>query len=259
MSQRDRYEPGVPCWVTTMQPDVDAAAEYYRGLFGWEYEDGGGFLTAKLRGREVAAVAPLAPGVDPPPAPAWLTQISVETAAGAAEAIRRAGGEVLAGPLEFDIGRLVVARDPGGAVFNAWEPRTRHGAQVVNEPGAWSMSRLDTPDPEPAIAFYGEVFGWTTEAFGPATMFRLPGYVGGEPEQPVSREVVAVMLPTQDGPARWIVDFWVDDLEAAVARSEAGGGTTVVPPFEAPPGRSAVLADAAGVSFSVSQVQPPSD
>ena len=44
-------------------------------------------LTAKLRGREVAAVAPLAPGTDPPPAPAWLTQISVETAEGAAEAV----------------------------------------------------------------------------------------------------------------------------------------------------------------------------
>ena len=147
MSQRDRYEPGVPCWVTTMQPDVEAAAEYYGGLFGWDYEDGGGFLTAKLRGRDVAAVAPLAPGFEPP-APAWLTQVSVETAEGAAERVERAGGRVIAGPLEFEIGRLVVVEDPGGAVFNAWEPRTRHGAQLVNEPGAWAMSQLDTPDPE---------------------------------------------------------------------------------------------------------------
>ena len=164
---------------------------------------------------------------------------------------------MIAGPLEFDIGRLVVARDPGGAVFNAWEPRRRHGAQLVNEPGAWAMSQLDTPDPEAAASFYGEVFGWTTEAFGPVTMFRLPGYVGGEPEQPVSREVVAVMMPTEDGPARWDVNFWVDDLEAAVARSEAGGGTTVQPPFETPPGRTAVLADPAGVTFSVSHVPHP--
>ena len=70
MSQRDRYEPGVPCWVTAMHPDVDAAAAYYGGLFGWDYEDAGGFLTAKLRGRDVAAIAPLAPGFDPPPPPA---------------------------------------------------------------------------------------------------------------------------------------------------------------------------------------------
>ena len=89
-------------------------------------------------------------------------------------------------------------------------------------------------------------------------MFRLPGYVGGEPEQPVSREVVAVMMPAPEGEAaRWVPDFWVDDLDAAVARSEQRGGTTVQPPFEAPPGRSAVLADPAGVTFSISQVKPP--
>jgi len=164
---------------------------------------------------------------------------------------------VIVGVLEFEIGRLAVIRDPGGAVFNAWEPHTRHGAQLVNEPGAWAMSMLETPDPERAAAFYGELFGWTTEAFGPATMFRLPGYVGGEPQQPVSREVVAVMIPSQADTARWLVDFWVDDLDAAVARSEEAGGTTVTPPYEAPPGRSAVLADPAGVTFSISRVAVP--
>jgi predicted enzyme related to lactoylglutathione lyase len=234
MSQRDRYEPGVPCWVTTMQPDVDAAADYYGGLFGWEYADGGGFLTAKLRG-----------------------QVCIEDADATAAKATAAGGRVIAGPLEFEIGRLVVIEDPGGAVFNAWEPRTRQGAELVNEPGAWSMSMLETPDPERAAAFYGELFGWTTESFGPATMFRLPGYVGGEPEQPVSREVVAVMVPAQTDSARWVVDFWVEDLDAAVARSEQNGGTTVAPPYEAPPGRSAVLADPAGVTFSISQVKTP--
>jgi len=257
MSRRDRYEPGVPCWVTAMQPDVDAAAQYYGRLFGWEYRDSDGFLTATLRGRDVAAVAPLAPGVEPPPAPDWLTQISVDSAEGTAEKAEAAGGRVVAGVLEFVIGRLVVIEDPGGAVFNAWEPRTRHGAQLVNEPGAWAMSRLDTPDPERAAAFYGELFGWTTEAFGPATMFRLPGFVGGEPQQPVSREVVAVMLPVQAERARWLVDFWVEDLDAAVGRGEEAGGSTVAPPFEAPPGRSAVLADPAGVTFSISQVSVP--
>src|SRR5215203_6081660 len=192
MSRRDRYEPGVPCWVTTMQPDVDAAAAFYGAVLGWDFVDSCGFLTAQLRGHDVAAVAPLAPGVDPPPAPAWITQVSVETTEGAA-------GRVVAGPLEFDIGRMHVVADPAGAVLNVWEPRIRHGAELVNEPGAWAMSRLDTPDPEEAAAFYGAVVGWTTETFGPATLFRLPGYVGGEPEQPVSREVVAAMTAAEEG------------------------------------------------------------
>ena len=113
-------------------------------------------------------------------------------------------------------------------MFNVWEPRTRHGAQLVNEPGAWAMSRLDTPDPEGAAAFYGEVFGWTTEAFGPATMFRLPGYVGGEPEQPVSREVVAAMMAPAEAAAR--AGSSTSGSTTSTPRSSArerGGGTTV--------------------------------
>jgi predicted enzyme related to lactoylglutathione lyase len=37
--ERDAYIAGVPCWVDTSQPDPDAAAAFYGGLFGWEFED----------------------------------------------------------------------------------------------------------------------------------------------------------------------------------------------------------------------------
>ena len=39
MAERDGYIPGVPCWVDTTQPDPEAAATFYGGLFGWELED----------------------------------------------------------------------------------------------------------------------------------------------------------------------------------------------------------------------------
>jgi predicted enzyme related to lactoylglutathione lyase len=120
------------------------------------------------------------------------------------------------------------------------------------------MSQLRTPDPERAAAFYGTVFGWTTEAFGPFTMFRLPGYVGGEPQQPVSREVVAAMAPAEAGESpRWSADFWVADVDAVVASAEQLGGRTIAPPVDTPVGQTAVLADPTGVSFTVSSVPGP--
>ena len=122
MSQRDRYEPGVPCWVTTMQPDVDAAAEYYGAVFGWEYADGGGFLTARLHGRDVAAVAPIAPGFDPPPPPGWITQVSVETADDAAERAERAGGRIVAGPLDSRSGACTSSRTPPARCSTSGSP-----------------------------------------------------------------------------------------------------------------------------------------
>ena len=217
MSERTHYPAGVPCWVNALQTDCHAGRDFYAALFGWTFEpgplpEGGGmpYYLAKLDGREVGGLAPLPPGEDV--APTWMTEVRVDDAEATAERVRAAGGTVLAGPMDLAVGRLVVLADPTGAGLCAWEAGAREGAEVVNEPGAWAMSLLRTPDPERAAAFYRAVFGWETEPFGPATMFRLPGYVGGEPEQPVPRDVVAAMVPAGDGePAGWGVDFWVHD------------------------------------------------
>ena len=150
--------------------------------------------------RDVAGVGSAGPGGGP----AWNTYIRVDSADAAAERARAAGGEVLVGPVRRAAGRpLRGARRPRRRSFCVWEAADREGAQAINEPGAWSMSLLVTGDPEGATAFYGEVFGWETEGFelGGARfwLWRLPGYVGGEPEQPVPRDVVAVMAPAPGG------------------------------------------------------------
>jgi predicted enzyme related to lactoylglutathione lyase len=121
------------------------------------------------------------------------------------------------------------------------------------------MSHLTTPDPQGAAAFYGAVFGWTTETFGEGegaiTLLRLPGYVGGEPRQPVSREVIATMAGAEPGaPAGWGINFWDHDVDASAAQAVALGGGAVVAPFDTPMSRMAVLADPAGVAFTVSNV-----
>ena len=170
MSQRDRYEPGVPCWVTTMQPDVDAAAEYYGAVFGWEYADGGGFLTARAarprRGRDRADRAGLRPAAR---RPAGSRRSASRPPTGRPSAPSARAAASWPARSSSTSGACTSSTDPDRRGVQRWEPRTRHGAQLVNEPGAWAMSRLDTPDPDGAAAFYGEVFGWTTEAFGPAT------------------------------------------------------------------------------------------
>src|SRR5918999_966110 len=131
----------------------------------------------------------------------------------------------------LDGGGMGIGADPAGAVFGVWSPGAHRGAQRVNEPSAYSMSFLRTPDPEGAEAFYGAVLGWTTEAFGPMLLWRLPGYVGGVPEQPVSREVVAAMARAGDGEApHWRADFWIADADAAAAPAPRPGGSVVARP-----------------------------
>jgi uncharacterized protein len=257
MSERDGYRHGVPCWVDTWQPDADAAGAFYTGIFGWEVRSGSPDRSAvrydlcRVQGSDVAAIG------SPPPEgapPAWTTYVWVDDADAAAAKATVGGGSILNAPFEsLDGGRMAIVADPAGAVLGLWQPGAHRGAQRVNEPSAYAMSLLHTPDTEAASTFYADLFGWTTEAFGPATMFRLPGFVGGEPTQPVPRDVVAVMVPGE--PARWAVNFWIADADGAAQRAPGLGGAVVAGPYDVPPFREAVLADPAGATFSVSTLQ----
>jgi len=252
MSQRDGYEHGVPSWIAGAHPQPAQAAAFYTELFGWQADPRGEHLVCTLRGRDVAGFVQ---GEDA----AWRTNVWVESTDETAERATAAGGSVVTAPFDLPgVGRTAVLADPAGAVFTVSEPDPHRGAQVVNEPGAWAMSALATPDLEGAKAFYGAVFGWETETFAAgdieATLWRLPGFVGGEPQQPVARDVVAVAAPG-DAP-RWDVDLWVADPDAVAAKAAELGGSVVMPPTDTPMGRRAILADPQGATFSISRVVP---
>ena len=268
MSERDGYQSGVPCWVDTWQPDPEAAVRFYTELFGWETEDTAPpdspsrHFMCRLRGRDVAAIGSRPPGGAPAPVPVWGFYVQVASADDTAATATGAGGSIVREPFDsLDGGRMAVVADPAGAAFGVWQPAEHAGAQLVNEPGAWAMSQLSTRDPDRAKAFYGALFGWAADTFDMGeieiTLWRLPGYEGGEPGQPVPRDVVGVMVPMSpddDAPPQWGVNFWVDDADASADKARELGGEVVVPPFDTPVGRDAVLADPQGAVFSVSKV-----
>jgi uncharacterized protein len=286
--ERESYPPGVPCWVDTSQPDPEAAAKFYGCLFGWEFEDRmpadspGRYLVGRLRGRDVAGVGSQPEGM--PPTAVWNTYVCVESADEAAAKAKDAGGQVLMEPFDVvDAGRMAVLADPEGAVFCVWQPKGTVGAQLVNEPGTWNFSELNTQDPDRAAAFYGELFGWVAqtldsgEAGGDFTMFRLPGYGDHLAERdPGIRErqsevgapegfedAVAWLVPMtgdqfpEGTPPHWSITFAVDDADATAARAAELGGTVLAPPFDAPWVRMTVLSDPQGAVFTASKFTPP--
>jgi predicted enzyme related to lactoylglutathione lyase len=280
MRERDGYTAGVPCWVDTSQPDPEAAVDFYRGLFGWEFEDvmpagsPGKYFIARLGGGDVAAVGSQPEGA--PPSAMWNTYIWVDSADEVAANVEAAGGRVLTQP--FDVmssGRMAVAADPDGAAFCAWQAREHRGARIVNEPGSLNFNGLKTRDVERARAFYGSVFGWETlDLGGGQQMWRLPGYgeflERGEPglrERMAAsgapagfEDVVAALEPIPaeeaDVPASWTVTFAVADADATAARAADLGGQVLVSPVDAPWVRMSVLADPQGASFVASQFVP---
>jgi uncharacterized protein len=280
MLERDGYIAGVPCWIDTYQPDPDAAARFYRELFGWEFEDvmppdaPGRYLIGRLRGGDVAAVASAPEGAAGPAT--WNTYIWVDSAEETAAKVQAAGGTVLTGPFDvMEAGRMASCSDPEGAVFHLWEAGRHRGARIVNEPGSLNFNGLNTHDPERAKAFYGAVFGWETMGFGGgAEGWRLPGYGDflkqrdpgmrermegtGAPEG--FEDVVATLNPIsedqQAAPAHWGITFAVADADATAQKAVELGGQVLVPPFDAPWVRMTVIADPQGASFIASKFVP---
>jgi len=266
------YPHGVPCWVDTEQPDVDAALAFYGELFGWEFEDrlppgaGGRYVVASLGGAPVAAVASrdgAAVG-----APEWVTYIAVDDVDAAARGVEDLEGVVLDGPTTVgSAGRMAVVRDRQGATSRFWEPDERLGAQRVNEPGTWNFSILRTPDPERALHFYGPLLGWEVDPDLGAGMVRVvgygdhlartvdPGIHARQASLPPAFADVAAGLDRADGPARFVVTFAVADRDASAAVAERAGAT-VLSTGQNDWAREAVLRDPQGAELTISQFAP---
>ena len=178
------YPPGVPCWIDTTQPDIDAAATFYAGLFGWTFREatpGGGadrYLVAQLDGADVAGIAG---GREDPPA--WSTYIAVEDVDAVVDRLVAAGAVLQAPATDAgEDGRSAALADPEGVEFRLWQPKRQGGAQSVNQPGTWNFSDLHTRSPEAAVGFYQAAFGWQVDKVGFGDdadfglMVRLPGY-----------------------------------------------------------------------------------
>jgi len=257
MSTITSYPAGVPCWVDTFQPDPEAAAQFYGPLLGWTFDDPvamadgltGEYRTARCDGRLVAGIGQSPAGFR---SAAWTTYVAVDDVDETARRAAAAGGGCIVGPTcHGDEGRVAVMTDPAGVAFGIWQARARRGAEQVNEPGAWTMSSLHTPARDASAAFYGQMFGWRLEPVpgAPLAFWRLDGYVGGEADQPMPRDVVAVLAPIGDGdttPPHWSVALTVDDVDATTRHAFELGGTVLLAPTDTPGFRSAVIADPQG-------------
>ena len=253
MSERSDYAPGTPSWVDLSTADLDAAMEFYGGLFGWDFpepenaEQTGGYRQAMLRGKPVAGLMPL---MQPQQPVAWSTYVSVADADAATAQVREAGGTVMVEPMDvLELGRMAVFADPTGAAFGIWQPGTFHGAGLVNEPGALSWNELETRDTGAAKDFYGAVFGWAfedheMEGMGTYAEWKLgDASIGGMAD-------ISGRMP-DEVPAHWMIYFAVADADASLEKVRESGGEVRFGPVDIPVGRFGIVADPWGAAFAM--------
>jgi predicted enzyme related to lactoylglutathione lyase len=237
MPQRDGYDPGTPCWVDLMTPDIEGSIAFYTGLFGWDHEttlmpDGSHMYTRMLKdGLAVCGLGGTFPGMENAPA-IWNSYVWVDSAEDTAALIEKAGGKVVMPPMQvMEHGTMCVAQDPLGASFSLWQADQHRGAQIVNEPDTYSWNELLSSDVEAAKSFYSQVFGWKFEQMDmgpmPYTIVQggdggIAGLMGRPPNFPA------------EAPDSWVVYFTVSDIAAKAAAAEAAGATCVNGPMVIP-------------------------
>src|SRR5688572_8487024 len=117
--------------------------------------------------------------------------------------------------------------------------------------GSHIWYELMTPDPDGARTFYGAVVpGW---AIGD----RLPGdqdyRMIGRSDGGFAGGVLGLTKDMLDHGAKpaWLGYIGVDDVDGTVAQVEAKGGMALMPAFDIPQGRIAMVADTEGNPFYV--------
>ncbi|HUD80879.1 MAG TPA: VOC family protein [Streptosporangiaceae bacterium] len=255
MVTRDTAWPaGTPCWVDVGVADLPRARAFYGGLFGWNILDGppetGGYSVCEISGDPVAGIGPK---MGPPDQPAfWTTYLASDNADETAARIRAAGGQVLVDPVDVtDVGRMLMAVDPGGAQFGVWQAGQHTGVRRANEPGSLIWNENMSRHYEGNQAFYAAVFGYKFSEVGSAGMpyatLELDGsVVGGIGE-------ISAGQPAETT-ASWGTYFGVADTDAVVVRVMELGGSLITPPVDSPYGRMAVVRDDQGAAFAIMSV-----
>ena len=249
MGKRTSHTPGTFSWVDLGTTDVESARPFYRELFGWELTDepisgGGTYTMARVDGSVVSALYQRPVDVGPP---AWLSYVTVESAEETALRAGELGGSIIQPSFDvMDAGRMAVLADPSRAVFAIWQPKSGHGAELVNDPGSLCLNQLNTGDPKAAQAFYSGLFGWSIEYNGSEGNDYWGLYNDGR-----LNGGMMPLPPNAEVPPHWLVYFTTLDLEDSVSRIGRLGGGVVVSPMAIESGRIAVVHDPQGAVFAL--------
>ena len=249
----DGEEPGSLAWCELLTLDAVKAAEFYRGLFGWEIErDAPGKYQISHHGKLIAGITEIRnadPEVDES---TWLVGVSVDNVRAAVDAARDKGGQVL---VDVSTGQRgvpwAVVEDHQGAQLLLLTPANPR--ETGPESGHWVWTELWTTDPGAAADFYGAVVGWTTKDTDNRDGGYPAFYTGNDARAgliEISGELVS---------PGWAPYVGVTDLKATLARAtDLGGRILLAPRDDIYDGRAAILADPTGVGFLVYEIEEES-
>ncbi len=237
-------------WYELVTPDPDGAQAFYAPMLGWTVKSAGlpdsDYRLAASFESEVAGIMKTPAGAPMPPA--WLGYVGVNDVDTMAASIIDGGGAVHKAANDIPgVGRMAFVADPQGAVFYIMKGTVEGGESLSfsdDKPriGHCAWNELATDDPEGALHFYGQRFGWVKDGemtMGPMGSYAFLRHAGRALDgSPRSTAMLGAVYPklAEDPQSHWLYYFRVADIDAAVGHVEGAGGRLHQPPTEIPGG-----------------------
>ncbi|QCU79116.1 VOC family protein [Citricoccus sp. SGAir0253] len=254
---------GSPVWIDLTVPDLAAVIPFYEALFGWDFEDYGepfGHYHMITNGGAHVGGA-MAQGPDSTGQAAWSVYLKSEDIDRSLAETAAAGGTVLVPAMPVgDLGRMGVVTTPGGEALGVWQNGTFGGFTLTRTVGSpvWFevMSLAFDADAE----YYRRVWGWepTLLPMEDAPEGTEPTrYANDRPGEGATAglcEADPAWFP-EGTPSYWRAYFIVQDADEAARTVGRLGGSVLDGPMDTPFGRIATVADPAGATFQLVQMQ----
>jgi predicted enzyme related to lactoylglutathione lyase len=239
--------PGKLVWVEHASADTAKAARFYEALFGWTQSP------VEVAGEAYHVIMNAGSGIggyrttqEGEPAN-WGIYLSVADVDASYAMALVAGATPWMPPTDFPpVGRGASLVDPAGATFSIWRSTSDDAADGEVPPGHWVWHELHAADPDPALAFYEQLFGFTHEAVpsGNGTYYILKA---GD----IGRGGI-MKTPGGGSSSYWLPYVLVTDVDAAAAKAALLQAQVCVSPTDIPGvGRFATLRDPQGAVFAV--------
>jgi predicted enzyme related to lactoylglutathione lyase len=221
-------------WYELVTSDEDAAQAFYKAVIGWDAqpfkaaEDAPDYRVLSMAGKGVGGLMPLPEGVSHP---FWMGYVGVADF-DAAVAKATAAGATIHRTMDIPtVGKIALLSDPQGVGYAMIQGYSGQKSEAFNQalPGHGNWNELHSPDPVAAFDYYAGQYGWTkgqTMPMGPMGDYQLFQADGAD---------IGGMMPVQNGmKPTWLFYFGVPDIDEAVERIKANGGTVLNGPMEVP-------------------------
>lgn len=236
-------------WIDLLTEDVQKAAEFYDGLFGWRAEpskEDKSYYVFSKDDKPFGGMTAVDNQDSKVPESLWLLSLSVDNVDRSVAMVKERGGQLLEGPVDAaGRGRMALVSDPAGASLILLRAAGGDPADKKAGIGEWLWTDLFTQNAKSAGEFYSALAGYRKERIKAGKDYQ---YDVLKRNGKVRAGIVELKWDGLED--NWLPYFKVEDVGPVVQKARRLGGSLILKTEDV-----AILTDPTGAAFGIQMLR----